>query len=167
MSNIIRNIYVKWLCLMDKAINVWSSSKYPSDVLSNLANNGFVFDGIECLSMEGFLQSLKYKNPEEQKSICALTGKNAKAKTINDSWKLDQKVYWKGKTIDRLGPEFQSLIRRAYQALFEQNEVFRTALLLTKDKKIYHVNGKSDPRDTILTEKEFCDILHFLRDMPL
>lgn len=163
MSNSWRSIYVQWLVWRGKAIDIWSSD-YPSGVLSNLANNAFVFDGVECLSMEGFLQSLKYSNPKEQKAICFLKGKKAKAKAINNAWKLDQKVYWQGTVIDRSSGDFQQLLRRAYQALFEQNETFRTALLLTGSKKLYHVRGKSNPRDTILTEKEFCQILTELRD---
>lgn len=163
MRKILRKAYVKYLVWRGKAIDIWSN-EYPSGILSNLSNNGFEFDGIECKSMEGFLQSLKYSDPKVQKSICFLKGKKAKSMTKNNAWKLDMKVYWQGRTINRLSDEFQLLIRHAYNSLYEQNIDFRTALLLTRGKTLYHMNGKSDPTDTILTEREFCSILTELRD---
>lgn len=42
-------------------LDIHSKGLYPSNVLSNLCDNGFCFDGIVCGSMEGFLQSLKAK----------------------------------------------------------------------------------------------------------
>ena len=39
-----------------KAINIGINNDYPADVLSNLSDNAFLFDGIPCGSMEGFLQ---------------------------------------------------------------------------------------------------------------
>ena len=37
-------------------LDIRSNGLYPSNVLSNLCSNAFVFDGVECGSMEGFLQ---------------------------------------------------------------------------------------------------------------
>lgn len=48
------------------------------------------------------------------------------------SWQTDQIVWWKGHAIDRQGKEFQSLIRQAYQAMFDQSERFRAALMQTR-----------------------------------
>ena len=40
-----------------------------------------MIDGVECASMEGFLQSLKFSDPEMQKRVCTLVGKlNSKVK---------------------------------------------------------------------------------------
>ena len=47
--------------------------------LSNFATHPFVFEGVQINSMEGFLQSLKYSNPETQKKICLLRGEDAKS----------------------------------------------------------------------------------------
>ena len=49
-------------------------------------------------------------------------------------------------------------------AMFEQNERFRTALMSTRGKMLYHSHGKSNPFMTILTEKELCQILTAIRD---
>ena len=158
-----RQIRIRWQVWRGKAIDIWSKSPYPANVLSNLYGNSFCYDGVECGSMEGFLQSLKYKDIEEQHHICRLSGKEAKWMTTA-SWQEDQTVWWKGQTIDRQSKMFLRLVRAAYKAMFEQNESFRTALLSTCGKVLYHSQGAQDSHKTILTEKEFCGILTELRD---
>ena len=61
-------------------MDIGSGSGFPSATLLNFAPHPFVIDGIECNSMEGFLQSLKFSNPEMQKEVCKLVGKAAKFK---------------------------------------------------------------------------------------
>lgn len=61
-------------------MDIGSDSGFPSATLSNFAPHPFVIDGVECNSMEGFLQSLKFSNPEMQKEVCKLVGKAAKFK---------------------------------------------------------------------------------------
>lgn len=41
-----RRLYIKWLVWCGKAVDIWSKSEYPADVLSNLCSNGFRFDGM-------------------------------------------------------------------------------------------------------------------------
>lgn len=48
--------------------------------LSNFTTRYFVFDGIQCNSMEGLLQSFKFENIESQKTTCLLVGGAAKKK---------------------------------------------------------------------------------------
>ena len=50
-------------------MDIHSKGKYPANALSNFAPHLFILDGVECCSMEGFLQSLKFKNPEVQKPV--------------------------------------------------------------------------------------------------
>jgi predicted NAD-dependent protein-ADP-ribosyltransferase YbiA (DUF1768 family) len=64
----------------DKIMDIGSGTGYPSAALSNFAPHSFVIDGVECASMEGFLQSLKFSSPEMQKEVCKLVGKAAKFK---------------------------------------------------------------------------------------
>lgn len=130
----LRNLYIRWKVWRDKALDIWSKSPYPANVLSNLCSNGFRFDGVLCGSMEGFLQSLKYQDTGKQRQICSMKGKNAKNMT-STHWQTDQIVWWKGSSINRQSKEFQNLIRRAYQAMFEQNERFRIALMSTRGIK--------------------------------
>ena len=144
-------------------LDIRSNGLYPSNVLSNLCSNGFRFEGIVCGSMEGFLQSLKRKDKDKQRQICLMKGGNARKHSVT-SWQTDQIVWWKGVAIDRQGEEYQSLLRRAYQAMFDQCERFREALVSTRGITLIHSSGEEDPYKTILTKKEFCKILTEMRD---
>lgn len=145
------------------SLDIRSNGLYPSNVLSNLCNNGFCFDGIACNSMEGFLQSLKYQDMDKQQDICSMIGGGAR-KQSNKEWQTDQIVWWKGEAYDRQGEDFRKLIRRAYQAMFDQNEQFRAALMQTRGIILIHSCGEENPYKTILTEQEFCQILMEIRD---
>ena len=59
---------------------------------------------------------------------------------------------------------YLQLIRRAYQAMFEQNERFRAALMQTRGITLVHTSGEPSSYKTILTPSEFCGILMDLRD---
>ena len=159
----IRQLYIKILCRLGGAIDIRTGGKYPANVLSNFTGNCFEIDGVHCKSMEGFLQSLKHQDPKKQQEICQCKGKKAKHKGTN-TWKIHQQVYWKGETIDRHSAEYQGLVRKAFQAMFQQNTRFHDALLLTRGKKICHSIGQHNPHETILTDREFCTILTELRD---
>ncbi len=158
-----RRLFVRYAVWRGKAVDIWSKSDYPADVLNNLYNNGFSFDGVEGGSMEGFLQSLKYESSERQRQICSMTGKYAKAMTVSD-WQKDQIVWWQGCPIDRQSGDYMALVRKAYDAMFCQNATFRSALMSTRGQNLYHCRGEQDPYKTILTEKEFCGTLTALRD---
>lgn len=145
-------------------IDIASKSPYPSCDLSNFAAHKFTIDGVECASMEGFLQSLKFKNIDMQKYVCTLVGYQAKMKGKNELWWKDQKLYWQGNVIDRHGQEYQDLLDRAYFAL-AKNVKFRRALMMTRNEVLTHSIGKSDSKQTILTKKEFCNRLMKIREM--
>lgn len=144
-------------------LDIRSNGLYPSNVLSNLCSNGFRLDGMVCGSMEGFLQSLKRKELDKQRQICSMRGGNARKMSVT-SWQTDQIVWWKGQAIDRQSEEYQRLIRRAYQAMFEQSERFRAALMQTRGITLVHTSGEPSSYKTILTPSEFCGILMDLRD---
>ena len=144
-------------------LDIRSNGLYPSNVLSNLCSNGFRFDGVVCGSMEGFLQSLKHREKDKQLQICSMKGGNARKRSVT-SWQTDQIVWWKGQAIDRQGEEYQQLLRRAYQAMFDQSERFRAALMSTRGITLTHSSGEKNPYKTIITEQEFCQILTEMRD---
>lgn len=158
-----RKLYIKILVKLGKAVDIWSRGEYPADVLSNLCSNGFRFDGVICGSMEGFLQSLKHKDKGKQLQLCQMKGRKARKMTTT-GWQTDQIVWWKGNAIDRQSTDFITLVKAAYQSMFDQNERFRTALMSSRGKKLYHSRGEHNPYKTILTEQELCDILTELRD---
>ena len=153
-------------------IDIHSKGKYSPDddtkkiaiELSNFTEHHFTLDGVECASMEGFLQSLKYLCPKKQREICKLTGKVAKeAGDGKKLWKLTHTAFWRGKCYDRLSPEFRELIFRAYSAMYEKNASFREALAASRGAKLCHSIGEPNPKKTILTEREFLCMLYRLR----
>ncbi len=144
-------------------LDIRSNGLYPSGVLSNLCSNGFRFEGMVCGSMEGFLQSLKQQDRDKQRQICSMKGGNARKRSVT-SWQTDQVVWWRGQAFDRQGEEYQQLLRRAYKAMFEQNERFRAALMSTRGVTLTHSTGERNPYKTIITEQELCGILTEMRE---
>jgi len=144
-------------------MDIGSGNSYPSSALSNFAPHPFVIDGVQCNSMEGFLQSLKFESVDMQKYVCTLVGKAAKFKGKNKKWWKTQTLYWQGKAIARQSKEYQVLLDRAYNALYE-NAGFRNALEATKGCTLTHSIGKNDKTKTVLTQTEFCSRLKQLRD---
>lgn len=145
-------------------MNIGSGNGYPESSLSNFAPHRFEIDGVQCNSMEGFLQSLKFKSPEMQKAVCQLVGKAAKFKGKHKKWFQDQKLYWQGVEYPRDSKEYQNLLNRAYNALYK-NEGFKKALMASGKANLTHTIGKSDIRRTVLTTSEFCSRLMHLRDI--
>ena len=144
-------------------MDIGSGSGFPSATLSNFAPHPFVIDGVECNSMEGFLQSLKFSNPEMQKEVCKLVGKAAKFKGKKKKWWRTQTLYWQGVEIARDSQEYQDLLDRAFNAL-AQNNGFRAALLATGNSVLTHSIGKNKITETVLTRQEFCSRLTKIRE---
>ena len=144
-------------------MDIGSGSGFPSATLSNFAPHPFVIDGVECNSMEGFLQSLKFSNPEMQKEVCKLVGKAAKFKGKKKKWWRTQTLYWLGTEIPRDSEEYQKLLDRAFSAL-AQNSGFRAALLATGNSVLTHSIGKTKITETVLTRQEFCSRLTKIRE---
>ena len=143
-------------------MDIGSGSGYPSAALSNFAPHAFELDGVQCASMEGFLQSLKFENPEMQRQVCTLVGKAAKFKGKKKKWFRTQTLYWNGKTIKRNSNEYQELLDRAFDAL-SKNSGFKRALLATNDAVLTHSIGKTKIQETVLTRQEFLSRLTKLR----
>lgn len=144
-------------------MDIGSGSGFPSATLSNFAPHPFVIDGVECNSMEGFLQSLKFSNPEMQKEVCKLVGKAAKFKGKKKKWWRTQTLHWQGVEISRDSQEYQDLLDRAFNAL-AQNSGFRAALLATGNSVLTHSIGKTKITETVLTRQEFCSRLTKIRE---
>ena len=143
-------------------MDIGSGKGYPSSALSNFAPHPFVVDGVECASMEGFLQSLKFKEPEMQAEVCKLVGRAAKFKGKKKKWWVKGNLYWQGREIDRFGLAYQQILDRAFIEL-SYNTKFKKALLATNDAVLKHSIGKRKQTDTILTRKEFCGRLTKIR----
>ena len=143
-------------------MDIGSGNGFPQASLSNFAPHPFVFDGVECNSMEGLLQSFKFSNPDIQKEVCKLVGKQAKFKGKKKKWFKTQILYWQGKEFKRDSEEYQELLDRAFEAL-STNESFKKALLATGNATLTHSIGKTQQSTTVLTRSEFCSRLTRIR----
>lgn len=143
-------------------MDIGSGTGWPSAALSNFAPHPFIIDGIQCNSMEGFLQSLKFSNPDMQIEVCKLVGKAAKFKGKKKKWWKTQTLFWQGKEIKRDSQEYQQLLTRAFNALSE-NTSFQKALLATGTATLTHEIGKTKITETVLTRQEFCGRLMAIR----
>lgn len=144
-------------------MDIGSGKAYPASALSNFSPHPFVLDGINIASMEGFLQSLKFSNPDMQIEVCRLVGKKAKFKGKGKKWQRTGTLWWRGKEIDRFSQEYQDLLDHAYEAMFTQCDSARRALLASGDAIFTHSIGKNKETDTILTTQEFCSRLTKIR----
>lgn len=136
-------------------LDISSNKPYPANVLSNLAPNAFIFEGYECASMEGLLQSFKFRDLAKAQQVMKLVGLDAKyAGRAGDGWKANGTLYWRTIPMSRHGSGYQNLLDNAYDALATNTE-FRLALIDARRKTISHRMGHDDPNYTILTEQEF------------
>ena len=147
-------------------MNIGSGNGYPSSALSNFAPHPFVLDGVQCASMEGFLQSLKFDKLHIQIEVCKLVGKSAKfrGKARTKNWQRVQKLWWKGVEFARDSEYYQRLLDRAYMHMCLQSESFRNALIASGDAVFTHTIGRNNPKETVLTQSEFCSRLTYLRN---
>jgi len=144
-------------------MDIGSKNTYPANSLSNFSPHPFEIDGVQCNSMEGFLQSLKFKSSEMQEEVCKLVGYAAKKKGREKNWQQSQTLFWKGIPIRRNSKEYQILLDRAYTELYK-NSKFKKALDASKNAVLTHSIGRSNPNETVLTKSEFCSRLTKLRD---
>ena len=134
--------------------------------LSNFTPRPFVFEDVECNSMEGLLQSFKFDKEHIQREVCKLVGLSAKRRgqKRNKAWKSKQTLWWKGVAYERNSDEYQDLLKRAFFSL-AKNSKFASDLLSTMDSTFSHSIGRSKMQETVLTEREFCSMLLKTREM--
>lgn len=145
-------------------MNIGSGSKGAAGRLSNFTPRPFVFDGVECASMEGLLQSFKFDKHLIQKEVCKLTGIAAKRRGSkrNKIWKKSQTLWWAGVEYPRNSQSYQLLLDMAFKAL-SKNSKFLKDLTSTGNAVLVHTIGKNKEADTVLTEREFCSRLTKIR----
>lgn len=148
-------------------LDIGSKNEYPSNALSNFTGRHFEIDNVQCESIEGFLQALKFEKPGTQLEVCKLVGIAAKkkGKERNSQWKIKRGLWWQGEFYQRNSDEYQRLLDRLYLAVATQDESFTKAILDTGDLILTHLIGRVDEFDTVLTQKEFCSRLMKIRNL--
>jgi len=143
-------------------MDIGSKKSGPAGKLSNFTPRPFTFRGVEVSSMEGLLQSFKFKDPEMQKHCCTLIGFKAKKFGSKKNWQRTQTLWWQGEPIARDSDEYQQMLDEAYAALYT-NEKAKKTLLATKDANLTHNIGRTKMNETVLTRQEFCSRLMKIR----
>lgn len=140
-------------------INIDFRSNNPIEkALSNLYKSPFVYEDRLHNSLEGFIQSLKFKNEDEQERVARLHGFDAKkaGHVIYDK----NCLYFKKHVINRMDFTYHFLLEEVYLECFKQNETKLVALYALANCNVRHSIGKQTPSQTILTEGEFLHVLH-------
>ena len=83
------------------------------------------------------------------------------------NWQVTQTLWWKGIAIHRHSKEYQLLLNRVYNAMYQQSASFYKALHCSGRAVLKHSMGKNSMSDTVLTTQEFCSRLMYLRDIGL
>ena len=144
-------------------MDIGSRNSGPAGRLSNFTPRPFVFRGVECNSMEGLLQSFKYKDPDNQIYCCSLVGFKAKKYGSGKKWQRTQTLWWAGAPIKRDSDDYQTLLDEAFEALYTTNGKAKKTLLATHSANLTHSIGRSKASETVLTRQEFCSRLMNIR----
>ncbi|ADG60108.1 hypothetical protein Acj9p208 [Acinetobacter phage Acj9] len=145
-----------------KTIDINSYMPGNAGILSNLYNKPFLMDGNYFGSIEGLLQGLRVKDIDTQKEVFAMYGIEAKRQGYSHPVKNDT-FYYKGRPMNRYSDRYASIIAKAYEACFAQNEEFQMAIYETRNDTLIHTIGKDVKADTIWTNTEFLGTLSFLK----
>lgn len=146
-------------------MNIGSNGKWPVNVLSNFAATPFEIDGVKCNSAEGFIQSLKFPEPEMQKYVCTLVGRKAKfkGKKANKRIRQKQKIWWQGNEFDFRSDEHFALIERGLRAKYTLSDRAKRALLATRNATLTHNTGFKESKHTSLPASKFIAMLYKIR----
>ena len=145
-------------------MDIGSRNSGSAGKLSNFTPRPFTFRGVECNSMEGLLQALKFKDPTMAAHTCTLVGFKAKKAGSKKNWQKTQTLWWNGCPIKRESDEYQELLDEAFESLYTGNRKARKTLLSTQNANLTHSIGRSKASETVLTKQEFCSRLMDIRN---
>lgn len=138
--------------------------------LANSSERHFVFDGVECCSIEGVIKSFNYQDEEKQRETCHLSGRAARDAAMEQSWKEEQTLYWKKQPYPRESEAYQRLLDRLYQTVYEQDPQFRLDVEMLKGSGTHTDTWlqikRSYMKQTLLTKTEYIGRLLAWSCMP-
>ncbi len=122
-----------------KVLDIKARGRFPANVLSNFSDTKFQFDGVQINSMEGFLQSLKVKDPDEQRKLCLMSGFDAKkaSKSIKRA-KDDLMLFWNNHTFRKDSPMFREILA---EVLAQKNKNLTSSFFEWGGKTISSINA--------------------------
>ena len=147
----------EWIGETENFINVgYKIHGSMPKVLSNLFQYEFYFRGFKLQSIESVFQGLKIKDKKAQQylfSYYGLNSNNIKA-AFDYNWKLEKKVYFQGRAIDRNSKDYEDFIDELYISAI-QNPLYRNVLKNVGSKYILHAMGEISKDETVFSRFEF------------
>ena len=123
--------------------------------LSPFAARPFVFDGIPCGSIESVLQSFRFPDPQEQAEVCAMTDDRAARNQPSEyEWRDTATLWWRGIPYQRNSTDYQALLDRLFQSVYEQDPVFRRDVGFLHNAQYLIKSYTIDPAAAPVTSKE-------------
>jgi predicted NAD-dependent protein-ADP-ribosyltransferase YbiA (DUF1768 family) len=144
----------------------YSSADWRARELSNFAGTPFELDNENILSVEGFIQAVKFP-PDDLRHGMTLSFMGSGAKRMGRIAAEEfgcKSVWWSGKKIPYGSPDHHALIARAIRAKVEQVPHVRAALIATEGLTLTHDVGQVESVYTSLPERVFVKILTDLRE---
>lgn len=150
---------------MKKLNIVGSGSDWRARLLSNFAATPFRFGWISFVSVEGFIQGIKFpKDDPRREAAFAMSGVKAKRMSRKAARAHGRKfVWWWGRAITYGSNDHHRLIAEAIGAKVMQNPSVQRALRATEGMELIHDFGRPESKTTSLPARVFVRILTELR----
>ena len=114
-----------------------------------------MFDGIPCGSIESVLQSFRFPDPQEQAEVCAMTDDRAARNQPSEyEWRDTATLWWRGIPYQRNSTDYQALLDRLFQSVYEQDPVFRRDVGFLHNAQYLIKSYTIDPAAAPVTSKE-------------
>lgn len=139
--------------------------EFASNSLSAFSKFYFTIDGVKCISVESFLQSLKFKNIKKQQLICDMPPEQAvKLGNKKKLWKQTDNLWWKGNKIKRSSSDYQLLLNCVFDELCKNNNFIRV-LMDCGNIEILRTVNTIGRHSVMLSEDEFVSRLVNMRSL--
>lgn len=153
---------LQYLLASSHTIDLSDKSSYPGNILNPDSALMFSVEGFMCASIRSFLEGLSIKNPLRQRLVFAMTSEEA-TKFCRKKRLSKSRVWFQGKAMKRglQCDELRELIQKAFDAAYEQNGVYKTAV---QDMKLKNdtINITEQQKYGVLSSDEVVSILEWL-----
>lgn len=126
--------------------------------LKTFAEREFLFDRVECSSIESVLEAFKFEDINDQIEIAGMPAWDAYQQGQREDamqWQTTRMLYWNGRQYNRDGEEYQELLKRLFFSIFEQDAQFRLDVAFLKNASVMSKVGGINPQTQVMTKKEY------------
>ena len=148
-----------------QTINLGDNHDPVAYQLGNFAPARFWIDRVYCRSAEGYIQSLKFADPDKQREVCRMVGVRAKfaGKKAGKRIAREGTVFWQGESVLFGSDQHQRWIELGIEAKFRQDFDSQFDLISTGDQSLIHDTGHPESRFTSLPSSAFVTTVSQIR----